>query len=141
MSRKSPCRRRRGLLEQMHRGRARPRLRHLPARRRSSRTKGKATTLVLDLHDQWANLEKTGQYRFTPPIHVIVAFHQALEAVRAGGRRRRTRRGATAENCRILVEGMRALGFRTLLPDASSGADHRHLPHAGRSALRVPALL
>src|SRR4051795_6691298 len=41
-------------------------------------TAGNATTLVLDLHDQWRNLEKTGQYRFTPPIHVIVAFHQAL---------------------------------------------------------------
>jgi 2-aminoethylphosphonate-pyruvate transaminase len=33
-------------------------------------TKGNATTLVLDLHDQWQNLVKTGQYRFTPPIHV-----------------------------------------------------------------------
>src|SRR5215204_3720340 len=42
-------------------------------------TEGNATTLVLDLHDQHRNFEKTGQYRFTPPIHVIVAFHQALE--------------------------------------------------------------
>ena len=33
-------------------------------------TKGNATTLVLDLHDQWQNFAKTGQYRFTPPIHV-----------------------------------------------------------------------
>src|SRR6476619_1044101 len=41
-------------------------------------TAGNATTLVLDLHDQWRNFEKTGQYRFTPPIHVIVSFHQAL---------------------------------------------------------------
>ncbi len=30
--------------------------------------KGNATTLVLDLYDQAANFEKTGQYRFTPPI-------------------------------------------------------------------------
>ena len=28
---------------------------------------------------RWQAFEKTGQYRFTPPIHVIVAFHQALE--------------------------------------------------------------
>ena len=42
------------------------------------KTAGNATTLVLDLHDQWRNFEKTGQYRFTPPIHVIVSFHQAL---------------------------------------------------------------
>src|SRR6266513_728297 len=42
------------------------------------KTAGNATTLVLDLHDQWRNFERTGQYSFTPPIHVIVAFHQAL---------------------------------------------------------------
>ncbi|MBV9518707.1 MAG: 2-aminoethylphosphonate--pyruvate transaminase, partial [Hyphomicrobiales bacterium] len=79
-------------------------------------TKGNATTLVLDLLDQWQNLEETGQYRFTPPIHVIVAFHQALREFAAeGGVEGRGRR--YRENCRILVSGMRALGFRTLLPD------------------------
>jgi len=82
-----------------------------------ARAKGNATTLVLDLHDQWAGFERTGQYRFTPPIHVIAAFHQALtEFLAEGGQ---PGRGARyAENCRVLVEGMRALGFRTLLPDA-----------------------
>ena len=79
-------------------------------------TKGNATTLVLDLHDQWANFVKTGQYRFTPPIHVIVAFHQALVEFDAeGGVVGRGRR--YAENCQILVGGMRAMGFETLLPD------------------------
>lgn len=79
--------------------------------------KGNATTLVLDLHDQWANFVKTGQYRFTPPIHVIVAFHQALEEFDAeGGVAGRGKR--YAENCRILIQGMRELGFETLLPDA-----------------------
>jgi 2-aminoethylphosphonate-pyruvate transaminase len=80
------------------------------------KTKGNATTLVLDLHDQWSNFVKTGQYRFTPPIHVIVAFHQALAEFDAeGGVAGRGRR--YAENCGILIEGMRALGFETLLPD------------------------
>lgn len=79
-------------------------------------TKGNATTLALDLHDQWQNLVKTGQYRFTPPIHVIVSFHQALEEFRAeGGQPGRGKR--YADNCRILIEGMRELGFKTLLPD------------------------
>ncbi len=79
-------------------------------------TEGNATTLVLDLHDQWRNFAKTGQYRFTPPIHVIVAFHQALEEFWAeGGEPGRGRR--YAENCKVLIEGMRRLGFRTLLPD------------------------
>jgi 2-aminoethylphosphonate-pyruvate transaminase len=77
--------------------------------------KGNATTLVLDLFDQHQNFEKTGQYRFTPPIHVIVAFHQALDEFwQEGGVEGRG--GRYAENGRILIEGMRALGFETLLP-------------------------
>ncbi|PSC03624.1 2-aminoethylphosphonate--pyruvate transaminase [Alsobacter soli] len=79
-------------------------------------TEGNATTLVLDLHDQWRNFEKTGQYRFTPPIHVIVSFHQALTEFWAEGGQP-GRGGRYAANCRTLVEGMRALGFETLLPD------------------------
>ncbi len=80
------------------------------------KTKGNATTLVLDLQDQWANFVKTGQYRFTPPIHVIVAFHQALQEFNAeGGVAGRGKR--YTENCRILIDGMRTLGFEPLLPD------------------------
>ncbi len=79
-------------------------------------TQGNATTLTLDVHDQWTVLEKTGQYRFTPPIHVIVAFHQALTEFFAEGGQ--PGRGARyTDNCRVLVEGMRAMGFETLLPD------------------------
>ena len=79
-------------------------------------TAGNATTLVLDLHDQWKNFEKTGQYRFTPPIHVIVSFHQALmEFFEEGGQPGRGKR--YAENCKVLIDGMRALGFEPLLSD------------------------
>jgi 2-aminoethylphosphonate-pyruvate transaminase len=79
-------------------------------------TAGNATTLVLDLHDQWQAFSKTGQYRFTPPIHVIVSFHQALmEFWAEGGQPGRC--GRYAENCKVLIEGMRRLGFSTLLPD------------------------
>ncbi|NMJ40616.1 2-aminoethylphosphonate--pyruvate transaminase [Roseomonas sp. JC162] len=82
-----------------------------------AKAKGNATTLVLDLHDQWLAFEKTGQYRFTPPIQVIVAFHQALtEFLAEGGQPGRG--GRYTANCRLLVDGMRALGFRPLLPDA-----------------------
>ena len=77
---------------------------------------GNAPSLSLDLFDQWQALEKTGQWRFTPPIHCIVAFDQALKEHEAeggvAGRGQRYR-----NNCRILVEGMRRLGFETLLPD------------------------
>ena len=79
--------------------------------------KGNAHSLSLDLHDQCTAMEKTAQWRFTPPIQVIVAFEQALREHEAEGGV--AGRGARyRNNCRLLVEGMRALGFETLLPDA-----------------------
>jgi 2-aminoethylphosphonate-pyruvate transaminase len=79
--------------------------------------KGNATTLSLDLYDQWQALARTGQYRFTPPIHVIVSFHQALAEFQAEGGQ--SGRGARyAANARVLAEGMQALGFKPLLPPA-----------------------
>ena len=78
--------------------------------------KGNATTLVLDLHDQADAFARTGQYRFTPPIHVIVALGKAIEehAAEGGvaGRGQRYR-----DNAKVLIDGMRAMGFRTLLGD------------------------
>jgi 2-aminoethylphosphonate-pyruvate transaminase len=61
-------------------------------------------------------MERTGQWRFTPPTHVLAAFDHALERfVVEGGV---SGRGARyAQNCRILVDGLRDLGFVTLLPD------------------------
>jgi 2-aminoethylphosphonate-pyruvate transaminase len=79
-------------------------------------TKGNSPSLSLDLYDQWQGLEKNGQWRFTPPVQVIAAFDQALDEFEAEGGVA-GRGGRYAENCRILVEGMRALGFETLLPD------------------------
>ncbi len=79
-------------------------------------TKGNARSLALDLYEQWSALDKTGQWRFTPPIHVIVALHHALAEHRAeGGVAGRCQR--YTGNCRLLVDGMRKLGFQTLLPD------------------------
>jgi len=78
--------------------------------------KGNAVSLTLDLYDQWQAMEKNAQWRFTPPTHVIVAFEQALrEHEEEGGV---SGRGARYQhNCKILVDGMRELGFETLLPD------------------------
>lgn len=78
--------------------------------------KGNAHSLSLDLHDQWQGFEKNAQWRFTPPTHVVAAFAKALDIFDAEGGV--AGRGARyAANCRILVEGMRGLGFETLLPD------------------------
>ncbi|MHB1219728.1 MAG: 2-aminoethylphosphonate--pyruvate transaminase [Alphaproteobacteria bacterium] len=79
-------------------------------------TKGNATSLSLDLHDQWTVMTATRQWRFTPPLQVIAALYRAIEEHTAEGGV--AGRGARyASNCKILVEGMRALGFETLLPD------------------------
>ena len=78
---------------------------------------GNCPSLALDLHDQYLAMEGNGQWRFTPPTHVLAAFHQALvEHEEEGGVEGRGRR--YRENCRVLVAGMRALGFESLLPDA-----------------------
>ena len=78
--------------------------------------RGNAHSLSLDVHDQWAHMEKTGQWRFTPPTHVVAAFIEALRLHRLEGGVEG--RGARYKaNCETMVEGMRALGFETLLRD------------------------
>ncbi len=80
-------------------------------------TAGNAHSLSLDLFDQWQGFEKNGQWRFTPPTHVLAALDAALDQHLAeGGVAGRFAR--YSQNCNILVEGMRELGFETLLPDA-----------------------
>ncbi len=81
-----------------------------------SRSKGNSPSLSLDLYDQWKAMEANAQWRFTPPTHCIVAFEQAIREHEAEGGV--AGRGARyRHNCEILVRGMRALGFETLLPD------------------------
>ncbi len=80
------------------------------------KARGNAHSLSLDLFDQWTAMEKNKQWRFTPPTHVIVALAKALEQFDAeGGVAGRAAR--YGNNHRILVEGMREMGFVTLLPD------------------------
>ncbi|WP_171126968.1 MULTISPECIES: 2-aminoethylphosphonate--pyruvate transaminase [unclassified Ruegeria] len=76
--------------------------------------KGNSHSLSLDVHAQWAHMEKTGQWRFTPPTHVVAAFLEALRAHEAEGGV--AGRGARyAKNRDVMVAGMRELGFETLL--------------------------
>jgi len=77
---------------------------------------GNARSLCMDLVGQWREMDKSGKWRYTSPTHVVRAFYQALDEMENEG-------GVTAryerysENHRILVKGMRQLGFETLLPD------------------------
>ncbi|MEE9314860.1 MAG: 2-aminoethylphosphonate--pyruvate transaminase [Rhizobiaceae bacterium] len=78
--------------------------------------KGNCHSLSLDVHDQWATMNKTGQWRFTPPTHVVAAFLEALRLHREEGGV--AARGARyAKNRDVMVSGMRDLGFETLLKD------------------------
>jgi 2-aminoethylphosphonate-pyruvate transaminase len=78
---------------------------------------GNSASLALDLLDQWQYMQKTGQWRFTPPTHVVAALRAAIDQYLAqGGLSARLAR--YTENCAALVSGMRALGLKTFLPDA-----------------------
>ena len=75
---------------------------------------GRARSLSLDLVAQWKGLESNGQFRFTPPTHVLLAFWQALEELEAeGGVKARAARYAA--NRAALLTGMNALGFDAYL--------------------------
>jgi 2-aminoethylphosphonate-pyruvate transaminase len=78
---------------------------------------GHSHSLAMDLFDQHAYMEKTGQWRFTPPTHVVAALAEALrQYVEEGGQPARLAR--YTDNCRTLIEGMDALGFRPFLAPA-----------------------
>ena len=68
--------------------------------------KGVSKSLSLDIYDQWEAMEKGhGKWRFTSPTHVVRAFKQAMDELAEEG-------GVEARH-----NGMRSLGFQTLLPD------------------------
>ncbi|MGZ5130800.1 MAG: 2-aminoethylphosphonate--pyruvate transaminase [Caldimonas sp.] len=75
---------------------------------------GQSHSLAMDLHDQHVYMEKTGQWRFTPPTHVVAALAEAIRQFdEEGGQPARLARYTA--NCRALVDGMAALGFEPFL--------------------------
>ena len=78
---------------------------------------GNSHSLAMDLYDQWAYMGKTTQWRFTPPTHVVAALDEAItQYVEEGGLE--ARGGRYARNCKALIDGMAALGFRSYLDPA-----------------------
>ena len=78
------------------------------------RCAGRSTSLALDLYDQWTYMERTTQWRYTPPTHVVAAVDAALEQyIAAGGQPARYRRYAS--NCETLISGMTEMGFKVFL--------------------------
>lgn len=78
---------------------------------------GNAHSLAMDLHDQYVYMEKTTQWRYTPPTHVVAALRVAIDQFKEEGGQ--PARGARyAANCKALIDGMAALGFRPYLAPA-----------------------
>ena len=80
-------------------------------------SQGNCHSLAMDLFDQHTYMAKTGQWRFTPPTHVVAALHEALlQYAEEGGLPARHQR--YANNCQALLDGMAELGLRSFLPAA-----------------------
>ena len=80
-------------------------------------SQGNCHSLAMDLFDQHSYMAKTGQWRFTPPTHVVAALHEALlQYAEEGGLPARHQR--YANNCQALLDGMAELGLRSFLPAA-----------------------
>jgi 2-aminoethylphosphonate-pyruvate transaminase len=78
---------------------------------------GNSHSLAMDLHDQHVYMERTGQWRFTPPTHVMAALVEAVrQFVEEGGQPARLARYKA--NSEALVAGMAALGFVPFLEPA-----------------------
>jgi len=74
-----------------------------------------STSVSLDLLDQWNNFEKTGQFRFTPPTHTIVAFNKAIaDYEKEGGLNARIDK--YKKHYSVLYNGMIKMGFVPFLP-------------------------
>jgi 2-aminoethylphosphonate-pyruvate transaminase len=83
-------------------------------------TEGYARSVSFDLLAQCKGLEANGQFRFTPPTHALIAFHQALLELEAeGGIEGRAAR--YQENYETLVDGMREMGFEEYLKPGDQG--------------------
>ena len=75
---------------------------------------GRSQSLAMDLYDQFIYMKQTGQWRFTPPTHVLVALAEAMDQFEEeGGQPARLKRYQS--NCKALITGMARLGFQSFL--------------------------
>jgi 2-aminoethylphosphonate-pyruvate transaminase len=81
---------------------------------------GFARSLSLDLLSQLNGFDKNGQFRYTPPTHALLAFHQALNELDAEGGIV-GRHGRYQLNHATLIAGMTQLGFAPYLDPAVQG--------------------
>ncbi len=83
-------------------------------------SKGKASSLSLDLYDQWETMHKDGKWRFTSPTHVVLAFNKALDELEEeGGIEARAKR--YYDNNKLLIAKMKEMGFKTYIDENLQG--------------------
>jgi len=75
---------------------------------------GRGRTMALDLGPQSQMIESCGQWRFTPPTHVLIGLQQALRELDFEGGIA-ARRARYASNCDVVVAGMKSVGFQPIV--------------------------
>ncbi|EGR28457.1 hypothetical protein IMG5_174960 [Ichthyophthirius multifiliis] len=83
-------------------------------------TKDNARSMVLDLYQQWQGLEDNGQFRFTPPTHVLKATKVAIdEYFEQGGQPKRFQKYDS--NQKLLTKRMTEMGFKLYIEPKYQG--------------------
>ena len=78
------------------------------------------SSVCLDLYEQWREFEKTGQWRFTPPTHALLALNSALRQLQLeGGIEKRYSRYQGV--CDHLIAGLENIGFSLFLKKKYQG--------------------
>ncbi|MBU9848557.1 aminotransferase class V-fold PLP-dependent enzyme, partial [Rahnella aceris] len=73
---------------------------------------GLSNSVSLDLYEQWKEFESSGQWRFTPPVQVVLALDKALDCLeKEGGIEKRHKR--YSKNAQNIIAGMNNLGFKS----------------------------
>lgn len=76
---------------------------------------GNSHSLSLDLYQQWTYMQRTGQWRYTPPTHVVAALASALDQYQQAGAQA-GRLARYQQLCDHLLQGLQRLGLRSFLP-------------------------
>lgn len=75
---------------------------------------GNPHSVCLDLQDQLRQFDASGQWRFTPPTHSIVALDAALDRLEAeGGVTKRSQRHRRIRD--LIIQGFSDLGYKLLI--------------------------
>lgn len=82
-----------------------------------SQCQGNARSLVLDLYEQWRQMDIDGKWRYTSPTHVVAAFARALAELAAeGGVAARSKRYSALNQ--LLRRRLASIGIEAYIPEA-----------------------